>query len=247
MIRSILCILALLFAISASVQAAEMISGQARAISGDTIEVQGTRIRLHGIDAPHLFQHCFLDQRVFGNRRSYDDRRRWSKVDCGRRAKHTLQNQVRDLTVRCERTRASRKGSAVARCWVGDVDLSAAMVSSGWAVAARRFSNDYVAEENDAKSNQRGLWRLEFDSPSLWEPKKVNQKMTWWPVWLLLVSAVLLFSAVIGTFVGLVWRFVLYRSKLSSVLVAAGTTVGVTIVILAFWIQPFGGRSGVSF
>ncbi len=35
------------------------ISGQARVIDGDTIEVAGQHIRLHGIDAPELRQTCW--------------------------------------------------------------------------------------------------------------------------------------------------------------------------------------------
>ena len=34
------------------------ISGRARVIDGDTIEVSGSRIRLHGIDAPESAQTC---------------------------------------------------------------------------------------------------------------------------------------------------------------------------------------------
>ena len=34
------------------------VTGQARVIDGDTIEVAGERIRLHGIDAPESGQRC---------------------------------------------------------------------------------------------------------------------------------------------------------------------------------------------
>ena len=37
------------------------VTGPARVIDGDTIEVHGLRIRLHGIDAPESRQLCRLD------------------------------------------------------------------------------------------------------------------------------------------------------------------------------------------
>lgn len=49
---------AVLSAIMAGASAGQDISGRASVIDGDTIEVRGVRIRLHGIDAPENGQTC---------------------------------------------------------------------------------------------------------------------------------------------------------------------------------------------
>jgi endonuclease YncB( thermonuclease family) len=39
----------------------ETLSGPARVIDGDTIELEGERVRLHGIDTPEARQLCEVD------------------------------------------------------------------------------------------------------------------------------------------------------------------------------------------
>ena len=46
------------------------------------------------------------------------------------------------------------------------------MVLSGWAVAYRKFSQDYVAEEDEAKAAERGLWAGRFESPAEFRANK---------------------------------------------------------------------------
>ena len=55
---------------------------------------------------------------------------------------------------------------------VGGPELNAWLVSEGWALAYRRYSTDYVAEEQAAKEARRGLWRGEFIAPWEWRRGK---------------------------------------------------------------------------
>jgi endonuclease YncB( thermonuclease family) len=132
----------------------ESVTGKPRIIDGDSLEIEGTRIRLHGIDAPEAKQTCQRDG-----------------IDwlCGQEASKALRDYVGDYELRCERLDTDRYGRMVARCFMPDgTDIGEWMVSSGWALAYRRYSNDYVDEEADAKTAERGLWAGEFIEPWMW-------------------------------------------------------------------------------
>lgn len=44
--------------------AAEMVTGRASVIDGDTIDIRGVRVRFNGIDAPEKWQRCKQSARV---------------------------------------------------------------------------------------------------------------------------------------------------------------------------------------
>jgi hypothetical protein len=48
---------------------------------------------------------------------------------------------------------------------VGTTDINRTMVATGYAVAYRHYSTDYVSAENSARSNKRGLWAGTFERP----------------------------------------------------------------------------------
>ena len=52
------------------------------------------------------------------------------------------------------------------------VDLGAALVDQGFAIAYRRFSTKYVPNEERAKAEKRGLWAGDFDWPRDWRDRK---------------------------------------------------------------------------
>ena len=127
-------------------RAAGAVSGSARVIDGDTLDVGGVRIRLHGIDAPESGQSC----RAGGNR--------WS---CGRDAARALAGRIGGRSIACQERDRDRYGRVVAVCSASGMDLNAWMVAEGWAFAYRRYSKVYVGEESAARAARRGVWRGE--------------------------------------------------------------------------------------
>ena len=131
---------------------ADMI-GEARIIDGDTVEISGERIRLHGIDAPESRQTCS----VVGEE--------WR---CGESATLALVDETTGQPLTCKGNKRDRYGRLIAVCYSGTEDLNAWMVREGWAVAYRRYSKDYVDEEAEARAAGRGVWRGDFMLPWKW-------------------------------------------------------------------------------
>jgi endonuclease YncB( thermonuclease family) len=129
----------------------ERISGRAEITDGDSLEIGSTRVRLYGVDAVEGRQSC-----------KRDDGRDWA---CGNEAARKLRSLIGDRTVTCTRRDIDDYGRSVAVCRSGAVDLSAEMARSGFATAYRRYSNDYVDEENEARAARRGIWAGEFTPP----------------------------------------------------------------------------------
>ncbi len=135
------------------------ITGQPRVIDGDTLEVAGQRIRLHGIDAPESKQLC---------------RRDGEPWRCGNDATSALRAFLGSRTVSCEELDRDRYRRVVAKCAMDGVDIGEWMVSRGWAVAYYLYSYDYSRAEQRAKLGRRGVWAGEFEKP--WEWRKQQRK-----------------------------------------------------------------------
>ena len=144
-------VLAILLAFPFSVSA--QLVGSACVTDGDTLRIGAQRIRLHGIDAPESKQTC----RVAG--------KTWP---CGAAATRALRERIAGRPITCEERDRDRYGRIVAVCRLAGEDVNAWMVSQGWALAYRKYSSDYVAQETAAKAARRGVWRGDFVSPGRW-------------------------------------------------------------------------------
>ena len=135
------------------VRVGDTITGVPRIVDGDSLVINGVKIRLHGIDAPERNQTCGTDPN------------RW---DCGRQSSRALSEMINRAPVTCHERDVDRYGRIVAVCTVGGVLLNAQMVAEGWAVAYRQYSKDYVGEEDKAREAERGIWSGEFVRPEDW-------------------------------------------------------------------------------
>jgi len=160
--RMEICLTALIIAILAlswgSPSVAQEYTSIARVIDGDTIEVSGQRIRLHGIDTPEHKQTC---------KREGED---WC---CGVDATRALHDKIGEKPVRCEEQDRDRYRRIDAKCFFGDTDINEWLVLNGWAVAYTYYSYDYSRAEAFAKLERSGVWASEF--VMLWEWRRGNR------------------------------------------------------------------------
>ena len=182
---------AALFSVMTLTSWAETISGLAWIVDGDTLEITGTEIRLHGIDAPERGQWC-----KNGKGKSYR---------CGEKSTKALKKITEGERVTCSINGRDKYGRSVGTCFFvsqkhhwGDVlgsslmamggaserevqrrlnrnppkrilvKLNSWLVEKGYALAYRRYSTKYVQQEIEAKTKGRGIWIGEFTKPWRW-------------------------------------------------------------------------------
>lgn len=119
--------------------------GRAVAVDGDTLEVDGRRVRLEGIDAPEMGQTC--GRRWFGS---------WN---CGREAQRALDKLVEGRRVSCEGKGRDKYGRDLGVCFVDGRDINGELVRQGLAWAFVKYSRSYVGEEDKARSQKVGIWQ----------------------------------------------------------------------------------------
>ncbi len=123
---------------------------------GDTIKLNGDKIRFSGIDTPELKQTCVKNE---------------VKILCGLNAKKILVDKIGNNKVTCVKEGNDRYKRILAECFVNNESLSSYLVRSGYAFAYRKYSKKFIYDEEFAKSNKLGMWSMEFEYPWDWRKK----------------------------------------------------------------------------
>ena len=132
-------------------------SQELRVVDGDTIHLNGEKIRFTGIDTPELKQTCIKEEVL---------------DPCGVTAKEILIDKIADNKVECISEGKDKYKRTLAECFVNGESLSGYLVRSGYAFAYRKYSKKFILDEDYAKDNQIGMWSMEFDYP--WNYRKLK-------------------------------------------------------------------------
>ncbi|HEY0218241.1 MAG TPA: thermonuclease family protein [Afipia sp.] len=130
------------------------IVGSANVADGDTVRIEGTRIRLLDIDAPELEQTC-----------DDPDGKPWP---CGEISAGELRKTLRGKTLNCHPRGLDQFRRVLATCSLSDgTNINAWMVRQGWAISFG-YARVYGNEESEARLARRGIWRGTFTEPQKW-------------------------------------------------------------------------------
>ena len=129
---------------------------EVKVIDGDTIHLNGEKIRFTGIDTPELKQTCNKDNKI---------------IPCGIEARKLLIDKISDNKVNCKREGKDQYKRTLAECFVKDLSLSSFLVREGYAFAYRKYSKKFVNDEDYARKNNLGMWSMRFEYPWNWRKK----------------------------------------------------------------------------
>lgn len=138
------------------------VKGRAIAVEGDLLSVNGTPVRIMGIDAPDPGQKCKT--------------RYGQEYDCFAIATGVLRALVGDDPVECTVADKDRNGQNEGECRVRGFDLGSAMVARGWAFAYRSLTETYAQSEAYAQSHRFGMWAGHVERPWQWRSRRLREQ-----------------------------------------------------------------------
>ena len=147
-------VLVLLLALfgAAEAQEGEMIVGVANVTDSDGLRVGDTSVMLWGIESVERPQTCRIDTQMW---------------DCYAAAVRALQTISSVAEVTCQAVdEPDGYGRVLGICFVDGVNINEALVRSGFALAKRDETEDYVAAEDAARAEGIGFWQGVFMHPA---------------------------------------------------------------------------------
>lgn len=140
------------------------ISGTARVIDGDTIEINKNRIRLVAIDAPETKQKC-LDKNYF-------------EYLCGEASTAFLKKLISHKNVDCYYSEKDMYNRYLGDCKLGEMNINYEMVKSGMAIIYNLKDADEELKnlETEAQNKKLGLWQGSFEEPKQYRKKNRHKK-----------------------------------------------------------------------
>ena len=140
-----------------------IIKGNAIVVDGDTIKINGKKIRFGGIDAPESYfkgkkQKCIEENK---------------EVFCGQISKHKLIEKIGSNFLICKIEKNKDKYKRlIGECFIKYESLSVFMVRNGYAFDLPRYSKGKFAKNQEhAKINKSGFWNMKFEYPWIWRKK----------------------------------------------------------------------------
>lgn len=129
-------------------------------IDGDSLEINGERIRLAGIDAPEYRQYCFDAEK--------------KKYDCGIEAKKYLQTLVDAPDFYCKTKDVDIYKRKLSVCYAYGKNINKKMIEEGWAIAYRTNNPFYHIAQMRAKINGKGIFQGKFIAPEIY--RRMNKR-----------------------------------------------------------------------
>lgn len=154
-------ILVMVFSLAVLMHSEKTWASEIRIIDADTIELNGLKVRLNGIDAPEMAQKC--------------QDRNTKMYLCGISSRDALKSLIQKMPnriVQCEYMGEDVYGRLIGECALGKININMWLVENGWALAYRKYSKKYIENENSAKINRIGIWNGKFVEPWNWRRGK---------------------------------------------------------------------------
>jgi endonuclease YncB( thermonuclease family) len=126
-------------------------TGRAFIIDGDTLKINGIKIRLAGVDAPEISQKCKIRGHI---------------ENCGEIVKLRLVQATSNEDITCYGHGKDYFGRVLAECYVNDININKWLLREGLAVYYyNKDFRSYKILETLAKQERNGLWDSEFQNP----------------------------------------------------------------------------------